>query len=182
MAVLRIARLGHPALRRVAEPIPPERIADPAVQRLVDDMIETLRDHDGAGLAAPQVLQPLRLVVLAIEPGADPLVLINPELSFLGQSMIRSFEGCLSVPELRAAVNRVGQVRVEALDRQGEPLSLDLEGFGAIAVQHECDHLDGVLYVDLAEPRSLAFLKEYRRFGPPVVGEGEDDGEDDGEE
>ena len=171
MAILRIARMGHPVLRQVAEPVPPERILDPSTQALIDDMLQTLADYEGAGLAAPQVHVPLRLVVLGLEPAsaapeAEPLVIINPELTFLSQDMLRSYEGCLSVPDLRGAVNRVGHVRLDALDRQGQPFSLELEGFAAIAVQHECDHLDGVLYIDRCDLRTLTFLDELRRFGP----------------
>jgi len=166
MAILRIARMGHPVLRQVAEPVPPERVSDPSIQALIDDMLETLADYDGAGLAAPQIHVPLRVVVLMLEPEADPVVLINPEITFLTQEMLRSYEGCLSVPDLRGAVNRVGHVRVDATDRSGDPLSVELEGFSAIAVQHECDHLDGVLYVDRCDLRTLTFLDELRRFGP----------------
>ncbi len=188
MAILRIARMGHPVLRRVAEPVPPERIGDPATQGLIDDMLETLADYEGAGLAAPQVHVSLRIVVMVLDSDAEPIVLINPELSYLTQAMLRSYEGCLSVPDLRAAVNRVGKLRVDALDREGEPIGFELEGFPAIAVQHECDHLDGVLYVDRCDLRTLTFLDELRRFGPldpsfrrsdsgPEGGEGEPDAE-----
>jgi peptide deformylase len=171
MAILRIARMGHPVLRQVAEPVPPERIPDPSIQQLIDDMLETLRDYEGAGLAAPQVHVPLRIVVLVLESSqagveAEPVVIINPEITFLTQNMLRSYEGCLSVPDLRAAVNRVGKIRLDAVDRTGEPITLELEGFGAIATQHECDHLDGVLYVDRCDLGTLTFLDELRRFGP----------------
>ncbi len=193
MAILRIARMGHPVLRQVAEAVPPERIQDPSIQVLIDDMIETLRDYEGAGLAAPQVHVPLRVVVLVLESAPDdessePVVLINPEVTYLTQNMLRSYEGCLSIPDLRAAVNRVGKLKVEALDRQGQPLGLELEGFPAIAVQHECDHLDGVLFVDRCDLRTLTFIDELRRFGPldpsfrrgepePEPGAGEPDSE-----
>lgn len=166
MAILRIARMGHPVLRQVAEPVPPERIPDPSIQALIDDMLETLQDYEGAGLAAPQVHVPLRVAVLVLEPEAEPVVIINPEITFLTQNMLRSYEGCLSVPDLRAAVNRVGKIRLEAVDRLGEPYSLELEGFAAIATQHECDHLDGVLYIDRCDLGTLTYLDELRRFGP----------------
>jgi peptide deformylase len=166
MSILRIAHLGHPVLRRVAEPLPPERIEEPDLQRLFDDMIETVRESEGAGLAAPQVHVSLRIIVLNAVPDSEPLVIVNPEVSFLDNDLVRSFEGCLSIPELRAAVNRVGKVRVDGLDRAGEAISLDLEGFPAIAVQHECDHLDGVLFVDRCDHRTLAYQEELRRFGP----------------
>ncbi|MFH1466602.1 MAG: peptide deformylase [Pseudomonadota bacterium] len=166
MSILRIARMGHPVLRRVAEPLPPERLDDPDIQRLFDDMIETVRESEGAGLAAPQVYVPLRIIVLSADPEAGPMVVVNPEISFLSTNLVRSFEGCLSIPDLRAAVNRVSKVRVDGLDREGEAVSMDLEGFPAIAVQHECDHLDGVLFVDRCDLKTLAFMDELRRFGP----------------
>lgn len=166
MAILRIARMGHPVLRQVAEPIPPERIEEPDIQGLIDDMLDTLADYEGAGLAAPQVHVPLRLVVFVPQPEEEPVVLVNPELSFLTEAMLRSYEGCLSMPDMRAAVNRVGKLRVDALDRQAQPVSLELEGFPAIAAQHECDHLDGVLFVDRCDLQTLTFLDELRRFGP----------------
>jgi peptide deformylase len=183
MAILRIARMGHPVLRQVAEPVPPERIDDPATQQLIDDMLDTLRDYEGAGLAAPQVHVPLRIVVVLFEAEAEPLVLINPEITFLTQNMLRSYEGCLSVPDMRAAVNRVGKVRIDALDREGQRQSFELEGFPAIAAQHECDHLDGVLYIDRCDLRTLTFLDELRRFGPldPSFRKDGTDGEPEGE-
>jgi peptide deformylase len=166
MAILRIARMGHPVLRQVAEPVPPERIEDPEIQGLVHDMLETLRDYEGAGLAAPQVHVPLRVVVFLPEPDAEPVVLFNPELTFLTDAMLRSYEGCLSVPDMRAAVNRVGKLRVDAVDRKAQRCSMELEGFPAIALQHECDHLDGTLFIDRCDLRTLTFLDELRRFGP----------------
>ncbi|MCB9760307.1 MAG: peptide deformylase [Alphaproteobacteria bacterium] len=164
MAILRIATLGHPVLRRVADPIPPDQIRSPAVQQLIADMRETMADYDGVGLAAPQVHQSIRLVIL--EQSGQEMVLINPEITFLTSTAVRSFEGCLSVPEMRAAVDRCAQVRVQALDEQGQPLDFMASDFDAIVVQHECDHLDGVLYVDRCDTRTLAFLPNYRRYGP----------------
>jgi len=158
--------MGHPVLRQVADPLPPERIPDPDVQAFIDDMIATLRDYEGAGLAAPQVRRSWRIVVMAVDAESQVQVLINPEISFLTRDQVRSYEGCLSVPELRAAVNRVEKVRLQALDRDGVRVSMDLDGFAAIATQHEVDHLDGVLYVDRCDTRTLTHLDELRRFGP----------------
>lgn len=166
MSILKIARIGHPVLRVVSEPVPLDLIPTPEMQRLFDDMVETLKESDGAGLAAPQVHVPVRVVVLAGEDGEPAMVLVNPELSFRTNQVVRSYEGCLSIPDMRAAVDRTSALHMDAFDRQGEPISLDAEGFLAIALQHECDHLDGILYVDRCDTRTLACLDELRRHGP----------------
>src|SRR2546428_9641152 len=127
MAVLKVARLGHPTLRRVAEPVPPEGVGAPEIQRLIDDMFETMADHDGAGLAAPQVHVPLRIVIYGVEtnpryPDAEavPLtVLVNPKITPLTRHTEEDWEGCLSVPDLRGQVPRFTRIRVEALGRDG---------------------------------------------------------------
>lgn len=144
MAILKIATLGNPVLRRIARPIPPEEVRAPWVRQLIADMRETMADYDGVGLAAPQVHQSVRLVIL--EQSKQERVLINPVIHPLTDDGLRSFEGCLSVPNMRAAVDRCARVRVTALDEHGDPLDFVAEGFNAIVVQHECDHLDGILY------------------------------------
>ncbi len=164
MAILKVARMGHPILRRVADPIPLNLIQAAPVQALIHDMFETLQDYDGAGLAAPQVHQSLRLVMLEI--GEELQVLINPRITPLTDELLRTYEGCLSVPGFRGAVDRPARVRIQGFDEQGQPFDEVLEDYDAVVVQHECDHLDGVLYVDKADPRTLAFLEEYRRWGP----------------
>ena len=164
MSILKVARMGHPVLRRVADPVPPEAIRSAPVQRLIDDMLETVDEYDGAGLAAPQVHASVRVVVLALDE-AGMRVWINPVLTPLTEERHTSVEGCLSVPELRGRVSRPAAVEVRAFDRAGAPIHLELEGFPAVVAQHECDHLDGVLYVDKAEPQSLMFLEEFRRYG-----------------
>ena len=164
MAVLRIAVIGHPVLRQISEPIAVEQIPSPAVQGLIADMWETMQDYEGAGLAAPQVHVPLRMVLCVMEEG--PRVLINPVLTPLTYETVSSYEGCLSVPGMRAKVARVSQIRLEGYDQDGNPLDEVLEGWDAIVAQHECDHLDGVLYVDKCDTRTLAFEDPFRRFGP----------------
>ncbi len=164
MAVLKIAQMGHPVLRQVAQEIPPELITGPAISQLLADMRETLVDYDGAGLAAPQVHVPLRLVICEFTDGEK--VLINPQLEALTDDVICSYEGCLSVEGLRAAVDRFASVKVTALGENGEPLEFIAEDWNAIVAQHECDHLDGVLFVDRCDSRTLAFLDQYRRWGP----------------
>jgi peptide deformylase len=158
MTIRKIARMGHPVLRKQAAPVSDP--LDPEVQRLIDDMIETMIDADGAGLAAPQVYQSLRLVIFQapgertqMDDGEEfydhtaPLtVLINPVIEVLGSDMQTGWEGCLSVPGLRGAVTRHNHIRYSGLDRAGQPVSRVARGFHARVVQHECDHLDGILY------------------------------------
>lgn len=165
MSILKIARMGHPVLRSVAEPVVLGHVSDPEIQNLIRDMIETLQDSGGVGLAAPQVHHPLRIALVAPDP-KELLVLINPEVTYLTTSMIRSFEGCLSIPEIRAAVDRIERLKVRAWDAFGNPFEREFTGFPAIVIQHECDHLDGMLFIDRCLTRSLAFTEEARRYGP----------------
>jgi peptide deformylase len=173
MAILKVARLGHPVLRQVAAPLAVRRLRSAGVQRLIDDLIETMRSEDGVGLAAPQVHVPLRVVAYemtgdqrAPAATADPLrVLVNPALTVLDEATEEDWEGCLSLPDLRGRVPRWSRIRVDALDRRGQPLSYTARGFHARVVQHECDHLDGVVFLDrMRDLSSLAFLAEFERF------------------
>jgi len=183
MAIRKIAQMGHPILRRRAEDVQVDQIASAEIQNLIDDMIETLRDADGAGIAAPQVHVPARISVIEVAdnprypqfPRVPLMVLVNPivepqlakPVGELGEvESITMYEGCLSVPGVRGLVKRPRRVSVRALDRHGEPLSFEWEGVPAAIVQHETDHLDGVLFVDRADPRTLAFQREYERFVP----------------
>jgi len=172
--------MGHPVLRKPALPI--KDPLDPEVQRLIDDMIETMIDANGAGLAAPQVYESLRLVIFQApgeRAGANagdeaeeiydhmaPLtVLINPVIEVLGPDMQTGWEGCLSVPGLRGAVTRHNHIRYSGLDRAGRPISRVARGFHARVVQHECDHLDGVLYPQRMQDLSqLIFETEIAHF------------------
>ena len=172
MAVLKVAHLGHPVLRQVAEPVPPEGIGAPEIQRLIDDMFETMEDHDGAGLAAPQVRVSTRIVIYGVEenpryPDAEAVpatVLINPRITPIGHDVDEDWEGCLSVPELRGKVPRHTRVRVEAHGRDGRPLRFTAEGFHARVVQHECDHLDGKMFVDrVTDTSTLSSWKNWER-------------------
>ena len=172
MAILKVARMGHPVLREVAHPIPPDHIRDPEIQRLVADMIDTLVEYEGVGLAAPQVHEGVRLVVLAAVEGAAPLVLVNPELTWLTGDRVRSWEGCLSVPGLRAVVPRFARIRYTGFDPKGQRIEREAEGFHARVVQHECDHLIGKLY-----PMRV---RDFSRFGyTSVLFPGLDAAEDD---
>lgn len=179
MSILRVARMGHPVLRLQAHPVSVEDLDSAELQRLVDDMLETVAAYDGAGLAAPQVHHSLRLVVLELDEERGMEVWINPELEPTTDEHLVSFEGCLSVPGLRGAVARPAGVIVRALDRHGAPIERRLSGFPAVVAQHECDHLDGVLFVDRVDPRTLAFLDELRRHGPWPWGLDEDEDEPD---
>ncbi len=182
MAVLHVARMGNPVLRKVAEPVPREVIRSRPFQQFCDDLLESMLEHDGTGLAAPQVHESVRVVVFRVEDG-DPMFLVNPTITPITEELRAGYEGCLSVPNLRGKVERWLHIRVDALDRQGKPLAFEAHGWPARIVQHECDHLDGVLYVDRADPRSLAFLPEFRRFGPPIpLAPSESDDEDDEDE
>jgi peptide deformylase len=182
MALRKIARMGEPILRKVAAPVARERIGTPAFEQLIEDMIETMYDAEGAGLAAPQIYESLQLCVIELRdnpryPGLPviPLtVLINPTLEPLVSSpdgpadseAIAVYEGCLSVPGVRGRVRRPRKVRVRGLDRAGSPVDQIWEGFHAAVVQHETDHLFGRLFVDRADPKTLTFLTEYERYIP----------------
>jgi peptide deformylase len=179
MAILRVARLGHPVLRRIAEPVSPEAIQAPETQRLIDDMLETMEEYDGAGLAAPQVHVSRRVVIYGVcsnprYPDADdvPLtVLINPTITPATRTIEEDWEGCLSVPEMRGKVPRPTRVTVDALDRHGKRLRFTADGFHARVVQHECDHLEGIVYLDrMRSFETLAFLPEFQKYvlGRPV--------------
>jgi peptide deformylase len=167
MAILKVAQMGHPVLRQIAEPVPLEAIGSEALQALVQDMLETLDDYDGAGLAAPQVHEPLRLVCLTLSDEVGPEFWINPVLTPLTDELISGYEGCLSITGLRARVARYARIHVRYLALDGVEHSLDLQGFPAVVAQHECDHLDGILFIDKAEPLTVAFLDEYERWGAP---------------
>lgn len=142
MAILKIARMGHPVLLRRADPVPDA--SDPEIRRLIADMAETMLDAGGLGLAAPQVHVPLRLFVW--RSGDQISALINPELELLGPADTTGWEGCLSIPGLRGNVPRAARLRFQGLDMNGDPVSGEAEGMEARVMQHETDHLDGVLY------------------------------------
>jgi peptide deformylase len=165
MAILKIARMGHPVLLARAEPV-----ADPTapeIRRLVSDMFETMEDAPGAGLAAPQVHVPLRLFVFRVAEGRtsdeedDRLVgntvLINPEIEAVDEELRLRWEGCLSIPGLRGAVPRYWRIRYRGVDTEGAPIAAEVAGFHAGVVQHEYDHLNGILY-----PMRMT---DFRRFG-----------------
>jgi peptide deformylase len=181
MALLKIARMGHPVLRKPAEPV--GNPTAPAIARLIADMKETMADATGVGLAAPQVHVPLRLIVFYVperradDPGAPegapagpvPLtVLINPIIEPLGDEKQDGWEACLSVPGLTGLVPRFRRIRYSGLAPTGEPITRVAEGFHARVVQHECDHIDGILYPQrMADLRFLGFIEEIQRSSTP---------------
>ncbi len=171
MAVLPIVRLGHPALRTPAEPVPVDRLGSAEVQRLIDDLVETMRDADGVGLAAPQVAVAWQLFVYeALDPerpgeGIPLRVVVNPMIVPDGHEHVYDWEGCLSIPDLRGLVPRHPAVRVRGLGRDGKPLDYLAEGFEARIVQHEFDHLNGVVFLDrMRDLHSLAFYEEWEEY------------------
>jgi peptide deformylase len=172
MALLKIARMGHPVLRGVARTV--EDPTAPWVRRLVEDMVGTMEDAGGTGIAAPQVHQPYRIVVFQVSGGRltdlpgdvpqDLTVLINPVVEMIGSERAFGWEGCLSVPGLRGVVPRYLRIRYRGTGLDGETVDRDVAGFHARVVQHECDHLDGVLYPQrMTDPRLLVFVEELQR-------------------
>ncbi|MEK6709515.1 MAG: peptide deformylase [Nitrospinota bacterium] len=167
MAILKVSRLGHPVLRQAARALTPAELKGAEVPRLVEDMLETMEEYGGVGLAAPQVHFSLRLFVMRPNPedGATLRVVVNPRLTFLGEEMDEDWEGCLSVPDMHGRVPRRRRLRLEALDAGGERFEEELEGFPARVCQHEFDHLDGVIFLDrMRDLSTLTFGEEYRRY------------------
>ena len=160
--------MGHPVLRRRTPPLDPADVGSPAVQQLIDDLFETMNEYAGIGLAAPQVHQSLRLFVAGVDDpdgGLPPVVMINPEIEPLGTAEEDDWEGCLSIPDIRGRVPRALEIRVRSLDRHGAQQRLTANGFAARVIQHETDHLDGVLFLDrMRSFDSLTFLTEYDRY------------------
>lgn len=173
MAILKVARLGHPVIRRKAERVLADEIKSKAFQTFIDHMIETMREYQGVGLAAPQVHVSKQIAVLEVKenrryPGAPKiplLVLINPVITARSKKLIEDWEGCLSIPDLRGPVPRNESLICEALDRAGEFVKLKAGGFFARVIQHEWDHLRGDVYLDrMRDLRSLSHLAEFERF------------------
>src|SRR4051812_10215597 len=178
MSILKVARMGHPVLRARAKPLDPADIKSPRVQQLIDDMFETMNEYQGVGLAAPQVHESLRLFVAGFartdeerdekddEMEQVPLMaLINPEITRVGDATAEDWEGCLSIPDIRGKVPRARQIVVRALDRRGRRIELRASNFTARVIQHETDHLDGVLFFDrMTSFETLTFLDEFGRY------------------
>ena len=177
MSILKVARMGHPVLRARARALEPAEIKSPHIQTFIDDLIETMMEYRGVGLAAPQVHESLRVFVALLtedrtvagedeEPEAsDAIVVINPELMVVDPQVVEDWEGCLSVPDIRGRVPRVREISVRALGRRAQPLDLRMADFPARVIQHETDHLDGVLFFDrMRDFGSLTFREEYGKY------------------
>lgn len=191
MSILKVARMGHPVLRAKARPLEAADIRSPRIQQLIDDMFETMREYQGVGLAAPQVHASRRLFVAGFPPktakeeevedeaedeaeneeqdqGREDIplmVLINPEITPVGRETVEDWEGCLSIPDIRGRVPRAREIVVRAYDRTGKRIEKRVSGFTARVIQHETDHLDGVLFLDrMKSLESLTFLDEFGRY------------------
>ena len=173
MAILKVCRMGHPVLRQEAAPVEEEAIGSQDVQRLIADMVDTMREYHGVGLAAPQVHVSLQIAVIGApddredddDPGSEARVLVNPEIRPIGRRKAADWEGCLSIPDIRGRVPRWERISVRALGADGKPLSLEAEGFPARVIQHEVDHLNGVLFLDrMRNLEPLSFVEEYVRY------------------
>jgi peptide deformylase len=173
MALRKIATIGHPVLRQVAHELSRDELASEPVQRLVDDLVETMRDAGGAGIAANQVYEPVRMCVIEIKdnrrypykPNWPLTILVNPVVTPATDETFHNYEGCLSVPNLRGQVARFTAVRVRAWDRRGNDLELEVKGLTAGTFQHELDHLDGKLFVDrVDDTRTLCTWSDFERF------------------
>jgi peptide deformylase len=172
MSVRQVVEIGDPVLRQRARELSPEEISSPETQALIDDLIETKRATSGAGIAANQVGEPVRVAIVEVEEGnprypykpPEPLtVLINPTLEPIGDELMNINEGCLSVPDLRGNLQRHREVRVRYLDRDGNECEEVKRGLTAGTYQHEVDHLDGILFVDRADPRTFATWEQFDR-------------------
>ena len=173
MSLLKVARMGHPVLRKPARCLERAELKQSSIQRLIDDMIDTMHEYHGVGLAAPQIHEGLRIFVAAINPqdeeplppDSEPLVFINPVIAPVGIETVEDWEGCLSIPDIRGRVPRARAIKVTAMDRTGGTLDITSEDFPARVIQHETDHLDGVLFLDrMTTFESLTFLEEYGRY------------------
>jgi peptide deformylase len=182
MSILKVAHMGHPVLRARAKPLDPADIKSPRIQQLIDDLFETMLEYQGVGLAAPQVHESLRVFVAGFAPRADedgpgheeddeedervPLMaLVNPEIAIVGNDTADDWEGCLSIPDIRGRVTRAREIKVKAYDRRGRRIEINARGFTARVIQHETDHLDGVLFFDRMKSfETLTFMEEFGRY------------------
>ena len=171
MSILKVARMGHPVLRAKARAVDRSEIKGAAIQKLIDDMIDTMVEYHGVGLAAPQVHEGVRLFVASLDADTDegerrePIAIINPEITPVGSEIVEDWEGCLSIPDIRGRVPRAREITVRAFDRKGDRIEITAHNFAARVIQHETDHLNGVLFFDrMRSFDSLTFLEEFQRY------------------
>ena len=167
MSILKVAKMGHPVLREKARALDKSELKNATVQHFIDSMIDTMHEYSGVGLAAPQVHESIRLFVAMLDADGEgePAVLINPAILIKGDQTVEGWEGCLSIPDIRGRVPRAQHIVVSALDRHGKRFELELRDFAARVVQHENDHLDGVLFFDrMKSLESLTYLEEFSRY------------------
>lgn len=172
MSIRKIAHIGNPVLREVSRPVTREELCTPTMQSFIDDLIATMHDADGAGLAAPQIYEPVQICALEVrdnprypyKPRIPLTILVNPVLTPLTDETFDNYEGCLSVPNLRGMVPRYLHLRVQAWDRLGNPLDYEARGITAGTYQHEVDHLNGKLFVDrVRDSKTLCTWQEFER-------------------
>ncbi len=169
MSILKVARMGHPVLRAKARTVDKLELKTQSVQDFIDSLVDTMFEYSGVGLAAPQVHESLRVFVVMLDADGqgegDAVIFINPEISVIGDQTVEGWEGCLSIPDVRGRVPRDQHIKVTALDRHAKRFELDLKDFPARVVQHETDHLDGVLFFDrMKSLATLTYLEEYSRY------------------
>jgi peptide deformylase len=174
LALLKISRMGHPVLRDVASPVAASEIQTKEFQQFIDDMVETMRESDGVGLAAPQVYAPRRVAIVEVkgphprypnQPEVPLAVLVNPVVVSHSEELEEDWEGCLSIPDLRGRVPRWKSLQVRAMNRNGEPVEISASGFFARVIQHELDHLDGILFLErMSDLKTLTHLREFQKF------------------
>lgn len=173
MTLLKIAQIGHPVLRERAREVTREELLSAEMQQFIDDLVETMRDANGAGLAAIQVHRPIRVVAIEVKdnprypykPNVPLTIVANPVIEIIGTETFENYEGCLSVPNLRGVVERFCEVKITGLERDGRPFSRHAKGLTAGTFQHEVDHLDGKIFVDrVKDPRTLTTWADFDRF------------------
>ncbi|HEY2382057.1 MAG TPA: peptide deformylase [Terriglobia bacterium] len=171
MSILKVCRLGHPVLRLESKHVSPATLASPAIQTLIDNMMETMVEYSGVGLAAPQVHESLQLAVIESHGGRGDIpmtVMVNPAVKVLDEELIDDWEGCLSIPDFRGRVPRWRKLRVDALDRHGKKIQIKAEGFFARVIQHEFDHLMGRVYLDrMPDLKTLSHFAEFQKYWLP---------------
>jgi peptide deformylase len=172
MALRKIAIIGNPILRTVARPLTKQELASPGVQSFIDDLVETMRDANGAGLAATQIYEPVQICAIEVKdnprypykPNVPLTILVNPVIEPISDRTFGNFEGCLSVPDLRGMVDRYAEVRVRAWDRHGKDVDVVVRGLTAGTYQHEVDHLQGKVFLDrVRDTSTLCSWKEFER-------------------